>query len=52
MSEVMPWLNRQFNFDFPAGLYPNVLARVRGTPPRLEDAVKELSREKLILKRS
>jgi uncharacterized damage-inducible protein DinB len=51
MSEVVPWLNRQFNFDFPAGLYPNVLARVRGTPPRLEDAVKELSREKLILKR-
>ena len=51
MSEVMPWLSREFNFDFPPGLYPNVRARVRGTPPRLADAVEELSREQLVLKR-
>lgn len=50
MSEVMPWLNRKFNFDFPGGLYPNVLARVRGTPPRLADAVEGLSREQLVTK--
>ena len=52
MAEIMPWLNRKFNFDFPASLYPNVLARVRGTPPRLEDAVQGLTREQLIHKRS
>ena len=52
MSEVMPWLNRKFNFDFPVSLYPNILARVRGTPPRLKDAVHGLSREQLIVKRS
>jgi uncharacterized damage-inducible protein DinB len=52
MSEVVPWLNRKFNFDFPVSFYPNILARVRGTPPRLEDAVQELSREHLIVKRS
>ena len=51
MSEFIPWLNRKFNFDFPAGLYPNVRARVRGTPPRLADAVEGLSREQLVLKR-
>jgi uncharacterized damage-inducible protein DinB len=50
MTEVVPWLNRNFNFDFPVDLYPNILARVRGTPPRLEDAVDGLSREQLIVK--
>ena len=52
MTEVVPWVNRKFNFDFPVSLYPNILARVRGTPPRLEDAVYALSREQLIVKRS
>ena len=50
MAEIMPWLHRKFNFDFPASLYPNVLARVRGTPPRLEEAVQGLTREQLIRK--
>lgn len=52
MTEVEPWLSQKFNFDFPATLYPNVLARIRGTPPRLEDAIRGLSREHLILERS
>jgi uncharacterized damage-inducible protein DinB len=50
MTEVVPWANRQFTFDFPVSLYPNILARVRGTPPRLEDAVHGLSRAHLIVK--
>ena len=50
MSEVVPWLDRRFNFDFPASLYPNILARVRGTPPRMDDAVHGLSREQLVVK--
>lgn len=51
MSAVIPWLDRTFNFDFPVGLYPNVLARVRGTSPRLGEAVEGLSREHLVLAR-
>ena len=51
MTATMPWLNRKFGVDFPLSLYPNVLARVRGTPPRLEEAVQCLSQEQLITKR-
>jgi uncharacterized damage-inducible protein DinB len=40
-------LDRRFNFDFPVDVYPNVLARFRGTPARVEEAVHGLSREKL-----
>ncbi len=50
MSTLGPWVERKFNFDFPVTLYPNILARVRGTPARLEDAVQGLSREELIVK--
>jgi len=50
MTEITPWLDRIFECDFPVGLYPNVLARVRGTAPRLEEAVQGLSLEQLIRK--
>ena len=50
MAAISPWIERRFNFDFPVGLYPNVLARFRGTPARLEDAVRGLSRAQLIAK--
>lgn len=50
MSRLVPWLDRKFNFDFPVSLYPGVLARIRGAPARLDDAVRELSREQLIAK--
>jgi uncharacterized damage-inducible protein DinB len=43
-----PWIERTFNFDFPASLYLNVLARFRGTPARLEDAVCGLTRQRVI----
>ena len=48
MTAISPWVNRRFNFDFPVSLYPNILARFRGTPARLEEAVRDLSREQLI----
>jgi uncharacterized damage-inducible protein DinB len=51
MTELAPWVNRTFNFDFPASLYPNVLARIRGAPPRLEDAIRGLGRAELITRR-
>ena len=41
------WTDRKFNFDFPAGIYPEMIERVRGTPARLEDLVNGLSTETL-----
>lgn len=43
MSAIPAWVERKFNFDFPVSFYPNILARIRGTPARLEDAVVGLS---------
>ncbi|MFZ1677028.1 MAG: DinB family protein [Saprospiraceae bacterium] len=31
------WTDRTFNFDFPVGLFPNILERLRGTPARLKE---------------
>lgn len=47
MVEQTRWLKRQFSFELPLGMYPNVLARVRGTPARLEDLTRGLSSEVL-----
>jgi len=47
MVERTEWIKRQFSFGLPVGMYPNVLERVRGTPARLEDLVRGLSREVL-----
>lgn len=41
------WLERQFKFDLPNSLFPNVLERLRGTPARLEERVKGLPRSGL-----
>ena len=41
------WTDRRFNFDFPAGIYPEMIERVRGTPARLEELVDGLSHETL-----
>lgn len=51
MGMISPWIERRINFEFPVQLYPNVLARFRGTPARLEDAVRGLAREQLIARR-
>ena len=37
------WTDRRFSFDFPAGIYPEMIERVRGTPARLEDLLAGLS---------
>jgi hypothetical protein len=36
------WTDRKFDFNFPAELYPELIERLRGTPPRVEDRVKVL----------
>lgn len=41
------WTDRRFNFDFPAGIYPEMIERVRGTPARLEELLAGLPSETL-----
>jgi uncharacterized damage-inducible protein DinB len=48
MIHPMPWIERQFNFEMPASMFPGLVERVRGTPARVEDRIKSRSRETLI----
>ena len=48
MVERTEWIKRQFSFELPLGMYGNVVERVRGTPARLEDLTRGVSREILI----
>lgn len=50
MSQVPVWFERKFEFSFPVELYPNLLARLRGTPARLEEALRGRSQEMLTRK--
>jgi uncharacterized damage-inducible protein DinB len=50
MSQVPIWFERKFAFSFPVEVYPNVCARVRGTPARLEEALRGCSHRILIRK--
>jgi len=50
MSQLPNWFDRKFEFSVPAELYPNLLARLRGTPARLEESLRGRSREILTMK--
>jgi len=50
MSQVPIWFERKFEFSFPVELHPNLCARLRGTPARLDEAVRGRSHERLIAK--
>jgi uncharacterized damage-inducible protein DinB len=39
MSQVPIWFQRKFEFSFPVELLPNLCARMRGTPARLEEVL-------------
>src|SRR5580693_7413673 len=41
MSQVPVWFERKFEFSFPVELHPNLLARLRGTPARLEETLRD-----------
>jgi uncharacterized damage-inducible protein DinB len=45
MIDNIKWFDRQFSFDLPVWMYPNIVERVRGTPARVEDLVRALPRE-------
>jgi uncharacterized damage-inducible protein DinB len=50
MSQVPAWFERKFEFSFPVELLPNLLARLRGTPARLDEVLRGRSREILTRK--
>jgi hypothetical protein len=37
MPAHIDWVERRFSFDFPSGLYPELIERLRGAPARLEE---------------
>jgi hypothetical protein len=40
MSKVPIWFERKFEFSIPVELFPNLCARLRGTPARLEETLR------------
>jgi uncharacterized damage-inducible protein DinB len=45
------WVEREFDFRLPVGVFPCVLERLRGTPARVEELVRELPPELLTERR-
>ena len=50
MDLVGVWFERKFEFTFPIELHPNLCARLRGTPARLEELVRSAPRDAMIRK--
>jgi DinB superfamily len=48
MRTRIKWTDRRFDFNFPAGIYPEMIERLRGVPPRLEEHVRNLPHGVLI----
>lgn len=48
MNRVPVWFERKFEFSFPEELLPNLCARLRGTPARLEEMVRDQPAEVLV----
>ncbi len=44
------WVERKFDFQMPVGVFPCVAERLRGTPARLEELTRGLTRERLTAK--
>jgi uncharacterized damage-inducible protein DinB len=45
MSQVPVWFERKFDVSFPLQLLPNLRARLRGSPARLEEVLRDPSHE-------
>jgi uncharacterized damage-inducible protein DinB len=48
MNRAPIWFERKFEFTFPVELHPNLCARLRGTPARLEEIVRSSARDALV----
>lgn len=44
----MPWTERTFSFDFPLGVFPGIVERLRGTPARIADLIRGVPHSMLI----
>jgi uncharacterized damage-inducible protein DinB len=51
MITQTPWFERKFDFNFPVGLFPIILERLRGTGSQLEACIKNLPEEQLTIKK-
>jgi hypothetical protein len=38
----MVWTERKFSFDFPIGVFPGIIERLRGTPARIAELVQDV----------
>ena len=47
-SKVPAWFDRKFEFTFPVEQYPNVCARLRGAPARLEEILSKVTTDMLV----
>ncbi len=50
MIRRMRWVEREFEFNLPVGVFPCVVERLRGTPARLEELTRGLTRAELTAK--
>src|SRR5262249_20091249 len=50
MNQAPIWFERKFEFTFPVELHPNLCARLRGTPARLEEITRDADHETLARK--
>ncbi|MFZ0799020.1 MAG: DinB family protein [Terriglobales bacterium] len=50
MNRPPIWFERKFDFTFPVEQHPNLCARLRGTPARLEEIVRGVHRDVLVRK--
>ncbi len=50
VTQIPPWFDRKFEFSLPVELLPNLLARLRGMPARLEEELREHAPEALSAK--
>src|SRR5689334_18228779 len=51
MINQTPWFERKFDFNFPVGLMPIIVERLRGTAPQLEASIKNVAEKQLIIKK-
>lgn len=42
MISITPWFERKFDFNFPVGMFPIIVERLRGTSPRLQYLLKNI----------
>jgi hypothetical protein len=50
MIEQVAWLDREFTFDQPTGIFPILLERLRGTPARANGLVLDISEDMLAMR--